>query len=100
MSTPGKHLTEEPQQVRGAPGSRDTGSNEPSGGPVRRASGTYKGDESVPIHSAYGKPEATGSEKTEQAPTETKPVLPPYEGRRTSSKRAGKNEGRNDPGRS
>ena len=30
---------EEPQSERGAPGSRDTGSDEPSGGPVERPSG-------------------------------------------------------------
>ena len=33
------HLEEEPQEARGAPGSRDTGSDEPSGGPVDRPSG-------------------------------------------------------------
>jgi hypothetical protein len=37
---PGQHLGEEPQEERGAPGSRDTGSNEPSGGPVDRPAGT------------------------------------------------------------
>jgi hypothetical protein len=30
------HLQEEPQEARGAPGSRDTGSDEPGGGPVDR----------------------------------------------------------------
>jgi hypothetical protein len=38
--TPGEHLADEPQQERGAPGSRDTGSDEPSGGPVDRPSGS------------------------------------------------------------
>ena len=38
-------------------GSRDTGSDEPSGGPVDRPSGTYKGDESVPAYDDGGKPE-------------------------------------------
>ncbi len=37
-STPGEHLGEEPQEERGAPGSRDTGSDEPGGGPVDRPS--------------------------------------------------------------
>jgi hypothetical protein len=36
---PGSHLEEEPQSERGAPGSRDTGSDEPAGGPVDRPSG-------------------------------------------------------------
>jgi hypothetical protein len=40
---PGEHLEEEPQAERGAQGSRDTGSDEPSGGPVDRPAG--KSDE-------------------------------------------------------
>ena len=38
-STPGEHLEEEPQAERGASGSRDTGSDEPGGGPVDRPAG-------------------------------------------------------------
>ncbi len=39
--TPGDHLDEEPQDERGAPGSRDTGSDQPGGGPADRpASGS------------------------------------------------------------
>jgi hypothetical protein len=34
------HLQAEPQEERGAPGSRDTGSDEPGGGPVDRPGGT------------------------------------------------------------
>ncbi len=37
---PAEHLEEEPQAVRGEPGSRDTGSDEPAGGPVDRPAGT------------------------------------------------------------
>ena len=37
---PAEHLDEEPQAARGAPGSRDTGSDEPGGGPVGRPTGT------------------------------------------------------------
>jgi hypothetical protein len=37
---PAAHLDEEPQAVRGAPGSRHTGSDEPAGGPVSRPAGT------------------------------------------------------------
>ena len=40
---PGEQLEEEPQQERGPEGSRDTGSDEPSGGPVDRPEG--KSDE-------------------------------------------------------
>lgn len=38
--TPAEHLEEEPQAVRGDIGSRDTGSDEPAGGPVDRPAGT------------------------------------------------------------
>ena len=37
---PGEHLEEEPQEERGPEGSRDTGSDEPAGGPVDRPAGT------------------------------------------------------------
>jgi hypothetical protein len=37
---PGEQLSEEPQSERGPMGSRDTGSDEPSGGPVDRPAGT------------------------------------------------------------
>jgi hypothetical protein len=44
MSTDGTgaadHLREEPQSERGAPGSRDSGADEPGGGPVDRPAGT------------------------------------------------------------
>ncbi len=42
--TPGEHLEEEPQDERGPEGSRDTGSDEPGGGPVDRPEGKI-GDE-------------------------------------------------------
>lgn len=37
---PGEDLAEEPQEERGPVGSRDTGSDEPSGGPADRPAGT------------------------------------------------------------
>ena len=37
---PGEDLSEEPQEERGPVGSRDTGSDDPSGGPVDRPAGT------------------------------------------------------------
>ncbi len=36
---PGAELEPEPQSERGAPGSRDTGSDEPGGGPADRPAG-------------------------------------------------------------
>jgi len=46
---PGEQLDEEPQEERGPKGSRDTGSDEPSGGPVDRPSGTADEDDDTGI---------------------------------------------------
>lgn len=43
------HLEEEPQAERGPMGSRDTGSDEPSGGPVDRPAGTSDGDSDTSV---------------------------------------------------
>jgi hypothetical protein len=66
-------------------GSRDTGSDLPSGGPADRPSGTYKGDESVPEH---GEGENLGFEAgfTTEPPRDVKPEVPPYEGRQKEAK--------------
>lgn len=48
--TPGEQLEEEPQEERGAPGARDTGSDEPSGGPVDRPAGTSDEDSDTSVH--------------------------------------------------
>lgn len=86
MSSSGEHLSEEPQEQRGAPGSRDTGSDVPSGGPTDRPSDTYRGDETVPAHPEQGRPEETGSAMTEAPPSDTPPAVPPYEDRQTTAK--------------
>ncbi|WP_197373618.1 hypothetical protein [Mycolicibacterium baixiangningiae] len=86
MSTSDEHVSEEPQEQRGAPGSRDTGADVASGGPADRPSGTYRGDESVPAHSDQGGSAHTGSEKTEAPPSDAQPAVPPYEGRQTTAK--------------
>ena len=46
---PAAHLQPEPQEARGAPGSRDTGSDEPAGGPVDRAAGTSGEDSDTTV---------------------------------------------------
>lgn len=46
---PGEQLDEEPQEERGPEGSRDTGSDEPSGGPVDRPAGTADEDDDMGI---------------------------------------------------
>lgn len=83
MSNPGDQLTEEPQAERGGPGSgepgsRDTGSDKPSAGTADRDSGTLDDQadppEDPPIYGGTG----------ELPPRDTKPLLPPYEGRSTT----------------
>ena len=46
----GEHLEEEPQEERGAEGSRDTGSDEPSGGPVDRPEGTSDAESDTSVN--------------------------------------------------
>ena len=46
---PAAHLQEEPQSERGAPGSRDTGSNGPGGGPVDRPAGGSAADSDTTV---------------------------------------------------
>jgi hypothetical protein len=46
---PADHLQPEPQQERGAPGSRDTGSDEPAGGPTDRPTGTSDADSDTTV---------------------------------------------------
>jgi hypothetical protein len=46
---PAAHLKVEPQSERGAPGSRDTGSDEPAGGPVDRPVGTPDPDSDTTV---------------------------------------------------
>jgi hypothetical protein len=87
MTTPGENVREEPQEERGALGSRDTGSDLPSGGPADRPSGTYHGDESVPEHDDGAKPDFETA-MTNRPPGDTKPAVPPYEGRREAAEPA------------
>jgi hypothetical protein len=47
--TPAEHLDEEPQEERGPQGSRDTGSDEPAGGPVDRPAGTADADSDTSV---------------------------------------------------
>jgi hypothetical protein len=51
--TPGQHLQEEPQEERGPMGSRDTGSDQPSGGPADRPAGVADDESDTSV-----KPEA------------------------------------------
>ena len=65
-------------------GSRDTGSDQPSGGPADRPAGAIKGDESVP---QYGEPGEADFETgfTTSPPRDVEPAVPPYEGRTTGT---------------
>ena len=55
--TPGEHLDPEPQSERGPKGSRDIGSDEPSGGPVDRPA-------DGPDDDAVTSADQTGSDQT------------------------------------
>ncbi|WP_084223422.1 hypothetical protein [Mycolicibacterium holsaticum] len=65
-------------------GSRDTGSDVPSGGPAERPSGTYQGDESVPGYGSDDKPDFESS-FTDEPPRDAGSAVPPYQGRKTSA---------------
>lgn len=85
MSSAGADLPEEPQEERGAPGSRDTGSDAPSGGPTDRPSGTYRGDDSVPY---YGGADSRLGGTGERPPQDADPAIPPYQGRQRSAQQS------------
>jgi hypothetical protein len=77
MSSPQDRFAGDP-----APGTRDTGSDKPSGG-EDRPSGSYQGDDSVPQMSD---PENPGIDTgfTKEPPRDVEPEMPPYEGRKDS----------------
>ncbi|OBA99035.1 hypothetical protein A5662_15750 [Mycobacteriaceae bacterium 1482268.1] len=77
MSDPQDRFAGEP-----SPGTRDTGSDKPSGG-EDRPSGAYKGDESVPTH-GEGDP-GFNTKMTNEPPRDVDPAVPPYEGRKTEA---------------
>ncbi|MFI5783348.1 hypothetical protein [Nocardia sp. NPDC051570] len=83
MSNPGQELSAEPQSERGAMGSRDTGSGTPGGGPADRPVGAID-DKSVPSHGEPGDSANYASAGT-LPPQDTKPAVPPYEGRKESA---------------
>lgn len=60
---PAAHLDEEPQALRGEPGSRDTGSDEPAGGPVDRTAGTSSEEDDTKVD-----PQGTVDEDMPQMP--------------------------------
>jgi hypothetical protein len=62
--TPSEHLDEEPQEERGTPGSRDTGSDEPAGGPVNRPAGKADEDDDTSID-----PQGPNHEESPHLPT-------------------------------
>jgi hypothetical protein len=72
-------------------GSRDTGSDVPSGGPTDRPSGEYKGDDAVPTHGDTEAPDFETAFTTEPPP-DVKPAIPPYEGRKESADSGGTTE--------
>jgi hypothetical protein len=96
MNNPGQELPEEPQSERGEPGSRDTGSDQPSGGPVDRPEGAVD-DPRVPSHGSPGDSGTSYGGTGMMPPQDSEPALPPYEGRKESgditSEQAGEGTG-------
>ncbi len=86
-TTPGNQLSEEPQSERGEIGSRDTGSDQPSGGPTDRPEGAVQGDEAVPSHGGSEEDQVGGAGSL--PPQATGSAIPPYEGRQTEAKPIG-----------
>jgi hypothetical protein len=80
----GNQLSEEPQSERGEMGSRDTGSDRPSGGPADRPEGAVRGDEAVPSHGGAEEGQVGGAGNL--PPQATGTAVPPYEGRQTDAK--------------
>lgn len=82
-STPDEQLSEEPQSDRGAPGSRDSGSDHPKGGQTDRSEGSFD-EESVQSSTGSGDKVygGTGSEP----PRDAEPAVPPYDGRQETAK--------------
>ena len=76
-----------------APGSRDTGSDVPSGG-VDRPSGTVDGDESVPSHGDASENPGFDTKFTNEPPHDVDPAVPPYEGRKTHAESGDSTEAR------
>jgi hypothetical protein len=58
------HLEEEPQEERGAPGSRDTGADGPGGGPVDRPAGTADAGDDTTVD-----PQGTTDDQAPHLPT-------------------------------
>lgn len=86
-TTSGNQLSEEPQSERGEIGSRDTGSDRPSGGPTDRPEGAVPGDEAVPSHGGSDEDQLGGAGNL--PPQATGSAMPPYEGRQTEAKPPG-----------
>lgn len=73
--------SEEPQQERGEPGSRDTGAETAAGGPVERESGDIGHEETT---SAPGADPERRTESTSK-PGSGEPVTPPYAERKETA---------------
>ncbi len=80
MNDKNRTPSEEPQSARGAPGSRDAGSDEPGGGETDRPSGSFDDD----IVTSSGEPGWTRPDTRRASPGAAE--VPPYEGRTRTAK--------------
>ncbi|MFF0531912.1 hypothetical protein ACFYT3_26445 [Nocardia amikacinitolerans] len=73
---------EEPQSARGAPGSRDTGSDTVAGGPTDREPGDIGHEE---MTSAEGERPERDTEFTTKPGSDAEPAVPPYDERKDTA---------------
>ncbi|WP_051162489.1 hypothetical protein [Nocardia brevicatena] len=74
--------SEEPQEARGEPGSRDTGAETVAGGPAEREPGDIGHEETTSAHDTDTERQA---EFTSEPVPGAEPVTPPYEERKATA---------------
>jgi len=81
---PGEHLDEEPQSERGAPGSRDTGADDPSAGEHRREGAFEEESMTSSGEPGWQRPSDAGGHGSSSEDA----AVPPYDDRQTEAKSA------------
>ncbi|WP_328394601.1 hypothetical protein [Nocardia sp. NBC_00416] len=74
--------SEEPQEARGEPGSRDTGADTPAAGPTDREAGDLEHEETTSAHGTAAEREA---EFTSEPAPGSEPPTPPYDDRKPAA---------------
>lgn len=80
---PGEQLSEEPQEERGAKGSRDSGSDAPSEQATARPAGSFDDEVMQSVDESGAETHISGT--GELPPADTGSAVPPYEGRKETA---------------